>query len=184
MDVGISSLLTTSDGDKVTNPKHFKRHRQKLKLAQKSLSRKKKGSLNRNKARVKVARAYSKITNSRKDFLHKLTTQLVRENQTIVVEDLAVKNMVKNHKLALSISDASWGELVRQLAYKCEWYGRTLVKIDRWFPSSKRCGHCGHVVESLPLDIREWDCPKCATHHDRDINAARNILGVAERVMI
>ncbi len=93
----------------------------------------------------------------------------------IVVEDLAVKNMVKNHKLAQSISDAAWGELVRQLDYKCKWVGRTLVKIDRWFPSSKRCGSCGHIVESLPLDIREWDCPKCGAHHDRDINAAHNI---------
>ena len=184
LDVGITSLLTTSDGDKVTNPRHFKRQRFKLKLAQKSLSRKKKGSLNRHKARVKVARAYSKITNSRKDFLHKLTTQLVRENQTIVVEDLAVKNMVKNHKLALSISDAAWGELVRQLAYKCEWYSRTLVKIDRWFPSSKRCGHCGHIVDKLPLDIREWDCLKCGTHHDRDINAARNILAAGHAVAV
>ena len=184
LDVGITSLLTTSDGDKVTNPRHFKRQRFKLKLAQKSLSRKKKGSLNRHKARVKVARAYSKITNSRKDFLHKLTTQLVRENQTIVVEDLAVKNMVKNHKLALSISDAAWGELVRQLAYKCEWYSRTLVNIDRWCPSSKRCGHCGHIVDKLPLDIREWDCLKCGTHHDRDINAARNILAAGHAVAV
>ena len=93
----------------------------------------------------------------------------------IVVEDLAVKNMVKNHKLAQSISDAAWGELVRQLDYKCKWVGRTLVKIDRWNPCSKRCGSCGHIVESLPLDIREWDCPKCGAHHDRDINAAHNI---------
>jgi putative transposase len=184
LDAGITSLLTTSDGDKIANPQHFKRHRRKLTRVQKSLSRKKKGSLNRHKARVKVARAYSKITNSRKDFLHKLTTQLVRENQTIVVEDLAVKNMVKNHKLALSISDAAWGELVRQLAYKCEWYGRTLVKIDRWFPSSKRCGHCGHIVDKLPLDIREWDCLKCGTHHDRDINAARNILAAGHAVAV
>lgn len=198
LDVGISSLLTTSDGDKVANPRHFKRHRQKLKRVQKALSRKKKGSLNRHKARVKVALAHDKILNSRKDFLHKLTTQLVRENQTIVVEDLAVKNMVKNHKLALSISDASWGlffraedsvrkqqqELVRQLAYKCEWYGRTLIKIDRWFPSSKRCGHCGHIVDKLPLDIREWDCPKCGTHYDRDINAAKNILAAGHAVAV
>ncbi len=100
----------------------------------------------------------------------------MRENQRIAIEDLAVKNMVKNRKLALAISDASWGELVRELEYKCNWYGRTLIKIDRWFPSSKRCGNCGHIVEKMPLNIREWDCPKCGTHHDRDINAARNIL--------
>ena len=124
------------------------------------------------------------IADCRKDFLHKLTTQLVRDNQTIVVEDLSVKNMVKNPKLALAISDAAWGELIRQLDYKCEWYGRTLVKIDRWFPSSKRCGNCGHIVESLPLDIREWDCPKCGAHHDRDINAAKNLLAVGHTVAV
>jgi putative transposase len=110
--------------------------------------------------------------------------QLVRENQTIAVEDLASKNMVKNRKLALSISDASWGELVRQLEYKCDWYGRTLVKIDRWFPSSKRCGKCGHIVEKLPLNIREWDCPNCGAHHDRDINAAQNILAAGLAVKV
>ena len=184
LDVGITSLLTTSDGDKIANPKHFKRHLGSLKRVQKSLSRKKKGSRNRHKARIKVARAHGKIADSRKDFLHKLTTQLVRENQTIVVEDLSVKNMVKNHKLALAISDAAWGELIRQLDYKCKWYGRTLVKIDRWFPSSKRCGNCGHIVDKLPLDIREWDCPKCRTHHDRDINAARNILAAGLAVEV
>ena len=184
LDVGISSLLTTSGGDKIANPRHFKKHRKKLKQVQKSLCRKKKGSNNRDKARVKVARAYGKIADSRKDFLHKLTTRLVRENKTIVVEALAVKNMVKNHKLAQSISDASWGELVRQLDYKCKWYGRTLVKIERWFPSSKRCGNCGHIVESLPLDVREWDCPKCGAHHDRDINAARNILAAGHAVTV
>ncbi len=108
----------------------------------------------------------------------------MRENQTIAVEDLAVKNMVKNHKLALGISDASWGELVRQLEYKCDWYGRNFVKIDRWFQSSKRCGHCGHVVEKLPLNIREWDCPKCGAHHDRDINAAKNILAAGLAVSV
>ena len=184
LDVGITSLLTTSDGDKIVNPRHFKRHRRKLKRVQKSLSRKKKGSSNRHKARVKVARAHGKIADSRLDFLHKLTIQLVRENQTIVVEDLSVKNMVKNHKLSRAISDAAWGELIRQLDYKCEWYGRTLVKIDRWFPSSKRCGNCSHIVESLPLNIREWDCPKCKTRHDRDINAAKNILAAGLAVEV
>jgi len=112
----------------------------------------------------------------KKDFLHKLTTRLVRENQLIGVEDLSVKNLVKNHKLALSISDAAWGEAIRQLEYKCAWYGRTFVKIERWFPSSKRCSNCGYIIDKLPLNIREWDCPKCRVHHDRDENAGKNIL--------
>ncbi|NEN92659.1 MAG: IS200/IS605 family element transposase accessory protein TnpB [Okeania sp. SIO3H1] len=176
IDLGITSLLTTSDGEKFANPKnHYKLHK-KLRLAQKSLSRKTKGSNNYQKARLKVARIHAKIKDSRLDYTHKLTTQLIRENQTIVVEDLAVKNMVKNHKLARAISDANWGKLVRQLEYKADWYGRELIKIDRYFPSSKRCFNCGHIVEKLPLNIREWDCPECAAHHDRDINASKNIL--------
>jgi putative transposase len=108
----------------------------------------------------------------------------VRENQTIVVEDLAINYMINNHKLALSISDASWGELIRQLAYKCEWYGRELIKIDRWFPSSKRCGNCGHIVDKLPLNIRDWECPKCGANHDRDINASKNILAAGLAVSV
>jgi putative transposase len=176
LDLGISSLMALSNGEKIANPKTFKAKRRKLRKAQKALSRKKKGSNNRHKARLKVAKVYADISDARNDFLHKLTTRLVRENQVIAVEDLSVKNMVKNRKLALSLSDASWGEIVRQLEYKCNWYGRTFVKIDRWFPSSKRCGHCGHIVDKLPLNIREWDCPKCGTHHDRDVNAAKNIL--------
>ncbi|MEH2319872.1 RNA-guided endonuclease InsQ/TnpB family protein [Nostoc sp.] len=184
LDVGLTSLIATSDGAKIANPKHFKRLRFKLKKVQKSLSRKKKGSNNRQKLLLKVAKVHAEIADSRKDFLHKLTTQLVCENQTIVVEDLAIKNMVLNPKLAQSISDASWGELIRQLAYKCEWYGRTLVKIDRWFPSSKRCGNCGYIVEKLPLNIREWDCPKCGTNHDRDINASKNILAAGLAVAV
>jgi len=184
LDLGITSLVALSTGEKISNPKNFKAKRRKLKKAQKALSRKQKGSNNRHKARLKVAKVYTEISDARKDFLHKLTTQLVRENQTIAVEDLAVKNMVKNRKLALAISDASWGEIVRQLEYKCGWYGRTLIKIDRWFPSSKRCGHCGHVVEKLSLNIREWNCPKCGTNHDRDINAARNILAAGLAVSV
>ncbi|MCC3526876.1 MAG: transposase [Microcoleus sp. PH2017_22_RUC_O_B] len=176
IDLGIASLLTLSTGEKKFNPKGFKAKYRKLTRAQKALSRKQKGSNNRHKARLKVARVHQEIADARKDNIHKLTTRLVRENQTIAVEDLAVKNMVKNRKLALAISDASWGELVRQLDYKRDWYGRTLIKIDRWFPSSKRCFECGHIVEKMPLNIREWDCPSCGTHHDRDINAAKNIL--------
>ncbi|GET38077.1 RNA-guided endonuclease InsQ/TnpB family protein [Microseira wollei] len=184
IDLGITSLLTLSTGEKIANPKGFKAKYRQLRRVQKALSRKQKGSNNRHKARLKVARVHQEIADARSDFLHKLTTRLVRENQTIAVEELAVKNMVKNRQLALSISDASWGELVRQLEYKCDWYGRTLVKIDRWFPSSKRCGKCGHIVEKLPLDIREWDCPQCGTHHDRDINAAKNILAAGLAVSV
>jgi putative transposase len=184
IDLGITSLIALSNGDKVANPKSFKAKRAKLRRVQKALSRKKKGSKNRHKARLKVAKVHAQISDARNDFLHKLTTQLVRENQTIAVEDLAVKNMVKNHKLALAISDASWGELVRQLEYKCHWYGRNFVKIDRWFPSSKRCGNCGHIVDMLPLHLREWDCPKCDSHHDRDVNAAKNILAAGLAVSV
>jgi putative transposase len=184
LDAGISSLVTLSTGEKVTNPQHFKRLQARLRRVQKALSRKQKGSCNRDKARLQVARVHQQISNSRQDHLHKLTTRLVRENQTIAVESLAVKNMVKNPKLSRSISDAGWGEMVRQLEYKCQWYGRTLVKIDQWFPSSKRCGSCGHIVEKLPLSIREWDCSNCGAHHDRDINAAQNILAVGHTVAV
>ncbi len=155
-----------------------------MRQAQKALSRRQKGSQNREKARIGVARIQVTISDARSDFLHKLTTQLVRENQTIAVEDLAITNMVKNHKRARSISDAAWGEMVRQLEYKCQWYGRTLVKIDRWFPSSKRCGNCGHIVDSLPLSVRKWTCPKCGIVHDRDLNAARNILAALSLAVI
>ena len=192
IDLGISSLVITSDGQKIANPKHFKKHYQRLRQAQKSLSRKQKacpelcrrGSKNREKARIKVAKIHAQITDSRKDHLHKLTTQLVRENQTIVVENLAVKNLVKNPKLAQAIADVSWGEITRQLAYKCRWYGRNYIEIDRWFPSSKRCSSCGHIVEKMPLNIREWDCPNCGTHHDRDLNASKNILAAGLAVLV
>ncbi len=169
----------------------FRAKYRKLRKAQKALSRKQKDSNNRYKARLRVARVHAEIANARKDLLpfgtlreHKLTTRLVRENQAIAVEDLAVGNMVRNHSLARAISDASWGELVRQLTYKCEWYGRELVKIDRWFPSSKRCGSCGHVVDKLPLNIREWQCPECEVKHDRDINAAVNVLAAGLAVSV
>lgn len=184
IDLGITSLIALSTGEKVANPKGFKAKRAKLRKAQKALSRKVKGSNNRYKARLKVAKVHQEISDARQDFLHKLTTRLVRENQTIAVEDLAVKNMVKNRKLSQAISDASWGELVKQLEYKCDWYGRNFVKIDRWFPSSKRCGHCGHVVEKLPLNIRSWTCPECGTEHDRDVNAAKNILSAGLAVSV
>ena len=184
IDLGVTSLIATSNGDKIANPQHFKKHCKRLKKAQKNLSRKQKGSKNREKARIKVAKIHLKISDSRKDFLHKTTTQLVRENQTIAVESLAVKNMVKNHKLALAISDSGWSELIRQLDYKCRWYGRTLVAIDRWFPSSKRCSSCGHIVDKMPLNIREWTCPECGSNHDRDVNASKNILAAGLAVSV
>ncbi|MGB3238184.1 MAG: RNA-guided endonuclease TnpB family protein [Geitlerinemataceae cyanobacterium] len=185
IDVGISSLLCTSNGEKIANPKHFNRLYRKLKAAQKELSRKTKGSSNRDKARLEVAKIHAKIKDARTDFLHKLTTDLVRSNSLIAVEDLAVRNMVKNRKLARSISDASWGEFFRQLEYKCDWYGRTLVKIDRFFPSSKRCNHCGFVIDKLPLSVRTWDCPNCETKGiDRDINAGKNILAAGLAVTV
>ncbi|NES21111.1 MAG: IS200/IS605 family element transposase accessory protein TnpB [Symploca sp. SIO3E6] len=184
IDLGITSLIATSDGDKVVNPKTYHTKYQKLRRLQKGLSRKVKGSCNSEKARLKVARAHAQIVDTRVDFLHKLTTQLIRDNQVIVVEDLAVKNMLKNHRLANSISDASWSELVRQLEYKSEWYGRELVKIDRWFPSSKRCSNCGYIVEKMPLEIRQWECPECGTNHDRDLNASLNILAAGLAVSV
>ncbi len=185
IDAGVSSLISTSDGEKIVNPKHFNRLYHKLKVAQKELSRKTKGSNNRDKARLKVAKIHASIKDARTDFLHKLTTRLVRGNSLIAIEDLAVRNMVKNHKLARSISDAAWGEMFRQLEYKCEWYGRELVKIDRFFPSSKRCNHCGFVIEQLPLDVRSWDCPSCGTTGiDRDINAGKNILAAGQAVAV
>ncbi|HBK95890.1 MAG TPA: transposase [Microcoleaceae bacterium UBA10368] len=184
IDLGITSLIATSNGDKIANPKHFKKHRKRLKTAQKNLSRKQKGSKNRERARIKVAKIHLKISDSRKDFLHKTTTQLVRENQTIAVESLAVKNMVKNPKLALAISDSGWSELIRQLDYKCRWYGRKLVAIDRWFPSSKRCSSCGQIVDKMPLNIRDWMCPSCGCNHDRDVNASKNILAAGLAVSV
>jgi putative transposase len=184
IDAGITSLVTTSDGEKVANPKHFANLYQKLRKAQKALSRKQKGSHNREKARRKVARVHAVIRDARQDFLHKLTTRLVRENQTIVAESLAVKNMVKNRKLSKAISDAGWSEMTRQLDYKARWYGRNFVQLDRWFPGSKTCSKCGHKVDSLPLNIREWDCPKCKAHHDRDVNAALNHLAAGLAVLV
>ncbi|NER78433.1 MAG: IS200/IS605 family element transposase accessory protein TnpB, partial [Leptolyngbya sp. SIO1D8] len=184
IDLGVTSLMALSDGRKVANPKTFRNKHKRLKKAQKALARKVKGSNNRHKARLRVARIQAEIADARKDFLHKLTTQLVRDNQVIAVEDLNVKNMVKNPKLALSITDASWGELVQQLEYKSAWYGRELVKIDRWFPSSKQCSSCGHIAEKMPLNIRAWKCPECGYNHDRDINAAVNVLAAGLAVLV
>lgn len=184
LDLGLNSLIAVSDGETVNAPKVFRRKHKRLKRAQKLLARKQKGSNNRYKARLRVARIQQEIADTRRDFLHKLTTRLIRENQTIAVEDLAVKNMKKNPHLALSITDASWGELVRQLDYKADWYGRELIKIDRWFPSTKRCSNCGHIAAKMSLNIREWECPECNAHHDRDINASLNILAAGLAVSV
>ncbi|MBO9484886.1 RNA-guided endonuclease TnpB family protein, partial [Salinisphaera sp. G21_0] len=165
----------TSDGEKSGNPRHTKRYEEKLAYLQRQLSKKQKGSSNRAKAKLKVARTHAKIADCRMDATHKASRKLINENQVVVCEDLAVKNMIKNPKLAKHIADANWGEFVRQLQYKAEWAERQVVQIDRFFPSSKRCSGCGFVHESLPLSVREWDCPECNTHHDRDINAAINI---------
>jgi putative transposase len=175
LDAGLTSLLTFSTGEKVTNPRHERRDRERLIRARRALSRKQKGSANRAKAKLRVARIYGDIMDRRRDSLHKLTTRLVREHDTIVIEDLTVRNMIRNHSLARAISDVSWRELRRQLEYKAEWYGRTVIAIDRWYPSSKMCSACGRIVESLPLNIREWTC-RCGASHDRDVNAAKNIL--------
>jgi putative transposase len=175
LDAGLDHLVTLSTGEKVTNPRHERKDRARLARAQRELSRKEKGSNNRAKARVKVARVHARIADRRRDHLHKLTTRLVRENQTIVIEDLTVRNMVKNHTLARAISDVAWRELRGMLEYKSAWYGRQVIAVDRWFPSSKICSDCGALQEKMPLNIREWTCP-CGATHDRDVNAARNIL--------
>lgn len=182
-DVGLDSLVTLSTGEKFANPRFGKRDAKRLAKAQRNLSRKTKGSRRREKAKRRVARIHARIADRRLDGLHKISIRLIRENQTIAVESLAVKNMVRNHTLARAIQDAGWGEFVRQLRYKADWYGRTLVEIDRWYPSSKRCHCCGHIVDSLPLDVRRWSCLACEIEHDRDVNAARNIAAVGQTVL-
>jgi putative transposase len=176
IDLGLAHFAILSNGEKIAAPNVFRRNEKKLVKLQRRLAKKQKGSSNRAKAKRKVARVHAAIADTRRDFTHKLSTRLIRENQTIAIETLAVKNMQKNRCLAKSIGDAGWSEFVRQLEYKSKWYGRTLVGIDRWYPSSKRCSDCGFVVSKMPLSVREWACPECGVLHDRDINAARNIL--------
>ena len=184
IDLGISDFaVTTNDlgeSRKYENPKHLYKSEKKLKKAQCSLSRKQKGGKNQNKARLVVAKKHEKIANQRKDFLHKLTKQITDENQVIVIETLSSKNLMKNHKLAKSIGDAGWHEFVRQLGYKAEQKGRTIIKADRFYPSSQICSSCGHRDGKKALHVREWDCPSCGEHLDRDINASKNLLALAK----
>lgn len=183
VDVGLKDVAVMSTGKRSGNPRHTAKYAAKLAKEQRKLAKKQKGSANRRKAKLKVARIHAKIVDERRDFTNKLTTTLIRENQVICVESLAVKNMVKHPTLAKAIHDANWGELVRQLEYKAAWYGRTVVAIDRWFPSSKRCSCCGHTLPSLELNTRHWTCPECHTELDRDVNAALNIKAAGLAVL-
>lgn len=176
IDLGLTHLATFSTGEKISNPRYDAAEMKRKRLLSRRLARKQKGSKNREKARTKLGRLHARVADRRRDHLHKLSTRLVRENQVIVVEDLNVRGMVKNRSLARSISDAGWSELVRQLEYKSEWYGRGLIKVDRFFPSSKTCSECGSVLDRLDLGVRSWKCPSCGASHDRDHNAAKNIL--------
>jgi putative transposase len=176
VDAGLDHLLTLSTGEKITNPRHERRDRARLAKAQRELSRKAKGSVNRDKARRKVARIHARIADRRRDHLHKLTTRLVRDNQTIVIEDLTVRNLLKNGRLARAISNAAWSEFRSMLEYKAQWYGREVIVVDRWFPSSKLCSKCGRLQDTMSLNVRTWTCDGCGITHDRDSNAAKNLL--------
>jgi len=198
IDLGLKDFLVFDNGVKIANEKKYLAYEEKMKFLQRKLAkldikRKKLGlsvkvhNKNRNKLKTRIAKLHEKISNIRKDNLHKITKNIVNENQVICVESLQIKSMVRNRRLARVISDASWGEFLRQLEYKCEWYGRTLVKVGKFYPSSKTCSSCNYIMPKLPLNIREWSCPKCNTSHDRDINAAINIrtsglLGIASGV--
>ena len=186
--MGVNDVAVGSDGFQSGNPKYTYKYETKLRMEQKSLFRKKQGSKNREKQRNLVARVHSKIRNSRKDFLHKLSTDIVRKNQVVYIEDLNTKGMVKNRKLSKSINKhdyrsvyGSWGSLVNFLEYKCDWYGRELKKVSPKF-TSQDCSHCGYRNTDLKLSMRCWDCPSCGSSHDRDINAAKNVLAVGTTV--
>ena len=176
VDLNVTDFAVTSAGGRIANPRHLERKARSLGRYQRRMARRQKGSANWKKAKLKVARAHRKVRNARRDFLHRTSTRLVHKADLIVIEDLAVQNMVRNRHLARAISDCGWGEFRRQLAYKCDRYGRRLVVIDRWYPSSKACSACGHLLADLSLSTRHWQCPSCGTRHDRDINAAQNIL--------
>jgi putative transposase len=183
LDLGIKDLIIDSNGAKYDNKKFLKSYERKIKHLQRELSRKKKGSHNREKARLKLAIAHEKLSNKRNNYLHQLTTKIVKENSIICIEDLNVKGMMKNHKLAKSIADCSFSMIRRMLEYKCKWYGRHLILIDRWSPTSKKCSECGYIMKDWNLGIREWDCLNCGTHHDRDVNAAKNILDEGMKIL-
>ncbi|MFE2970279.1 RNA-guided endonuclease InsQ/TnpB family protein [Streptomyces sp. NPDC059340] len=183
IDAGLEHLLTLSTGEKIANPRHERRDRAALARQQRRLAKKEKGSANRARARLKVAKIHARIADRRRDTLHKITTRLVRENQTIVIEDLTVHNMVKNHRLARAISDAAWSEFRSMLEYKAQWYGREVIAVDRWFPSSKLCSACGTLQDRMPLNVRTWTCD-CGTTHDRDVNAAHNLLAAGLAVTV
>jgi putative transposase len=183
VDLGVKDLAVTSDGHKIANPRYLERKARNLARYQRRMARCQKDSKNRAKAKSKVARAHRKVRNARSDFLHRTTTNLVRSADVIVIEDLAVANMVRNRRLARAIYDCGWGEFRRQLEYKAERAGRSLVVIDRWYPSSKTCSACGHLLAELSLSTRHWTCPSCRTQHDRDVNAAKNILAAGRAVV-
>lgn len=179
IDVGLTAFATLSTGEKVEAPKPMAKHLRRLKRLSRSLSRKEKGSKNRKKAQLRLARLHRRIRNIRQDFLHKFTTSLAKTKSVIVLEDLNVKGMMRNHNLARSIGDVAWSETRRQLSYKTVWYGSRLALADRWYPSSKTCHDCGYKMDKMPLSVREWTCPKCGVVHDRDENAAQNLADLA-----
>ncbi|WP_009631883.1 RNA-guided endonuclease InsQ/TnpB family protein [Synechocystis sp. PCC 7509] len=183
IDLGLTHFCITSNGSKFDNPRHHRKHAHNLKKKQQSLARKQKGSNTRLKAKKLVAKIHSKIKRVREDFLHKLSRKIVNENQVVAVENLNVKGMVRNHNLAKAISDCGWGQFCTMLKYKCQWDGKTYIEVDRFFASSKTCNVCLNKIGSLALDVRSWDCAKCKTHHDRDINAALNIRNEALRIL-
>jgi putative transposase len=179
VDLGLTHLATLSSGEKIANPRKLARRLRYLKQQQRCLARRQKGSNRREKQRLRVARAHSAVANQRRYALHALTTRLVREHQIICTENLSVRNMIQHPRLARHIADAGWGEFRRMIEYKAKWYGRTVIAVDRWLPSSKTCGKCKHVMDELRLDVRQWTCPKCGAVHDRDVNAAQNLLVAA-----